>query len=613
MSLQEQKKFISSIHPFENLTLNELDDIVEALDIVYFKEGQTIQEAQSEPKFLYFILKGLIQEKNEDEVIAVYSKNEIFDSASLIKNFSKNSFVTAQESICYTLPRELFMTILSQNQQLENYFFQSISEKLNNNILNEKNKDMANIMIAKVKDAKVHKAVIVDSKTTIFEAAKVIKQEKIPTLLLKDEEGEMYIVTDSDFRQKVILNRMDFDDEVVKIASKGLIYINEDDFLFNAQLQMAKYGLKRVVVNNENGQICGILDQISLSSFFATNTFAVSNQIVKAETLEELKEASLSFIKIIKSLNAKGVKIEFISKLINQLNKKLLDKLYKLLAPSELIGKSSLIVMGSEGRAEQILRTDQDNALIIADDCTISDEKLREFTQNFTETLVDFGFPRCDGNIMVSNPYWCKKQKDFKDLIYQWVNEPTGDHFMNIAIFYDALCVSGDINMVKDLKAYLFKISSNSQSFYSNFAKVINSFDVPLGFFDGFVFNNKDEKHKDEIDIKRGGIFILVQGIRALSLQNKILNTNTIKRINAMTELGFFEKETAKELIMAFNFLTSLKLKSNLEKLDINEKIDNYINPNKLNTMEKDLLKDSFKIVNKLKKQLEFHFKLNYV
>ena len=545
--------------------------------------------------------------------MAVYSKNEIFDSASLIKNFSKNSFVTAQESICYTLPRELFMSILSQNQQLENYFFQSISEKLNNNILHEKNKDMANIMIAKVKDAKVHKAVIVNSKTSIYEAARVIKQEKIPTLLLKDDEGEMYIVTDSDFRQKVILNRMSFDEEVVKIASKGLVYINEDDFLFNAQLQMAKYGLKRVVVKNDEGTIVGILDQISLSSFFATNTFAVSNQIVKAETLEELKEASISFIKIIKSLNAKGVKIEFISKLINQLNKKLLDKLYRLMAPEELLDKSCLIVMGSEGRAEQILRTDQDNALIISDDCTISDEKLKEFTLNFTENLVDFGFPRCEGNIMVSNPYWCRKQSDFKDLIYKWINEPSGDHFMNIAIFYDALCVSGDINMIKELKTYLFKISSNSQSFYSNFAKIINSFDVPLGFFDGFVFNSKDENHKDEIDIKRGGIFILVQGIRALSLQNRIYNTNTIKRINALYELGLFEKETAKELVMAFNFLTSLKLKSNLEKLDLNQKIDNYINPNKLNTMEKDLLKDSFKIVNRLKKHLEFHFKLNYV
>ena len=611
--MQEQKKFISNIHPFNNLNTFELDDLVESLDIVYFKANSIVQAQDSNPEFLYFVLKGLIQEINDDEVLSVYSKGEIFDSVSLIKNHSKNSFVAIEESICYALKKERFMQILSSNQQLENYFFQSISDKLNNNILNEKNKDMANIMIAKVKDAKVHKAVIVDTNKTIFEAAKIIKQEKIPTLLLKDEAGEMYIVTDSDFRQKVILNRMDYDDLVVKIASKGLIYINEDDFLFNAQLQMAKHGLKRVVVKNDYDEIVGILDQISLSSFFATNTFAVSNQIINAETLEELKEASHSFIKIIKSLNAKGVKIEFISKLINQLNKKLLDKLYKILAPKELIGKSCLVVMGSEGRAEQILRTDQDNALIISDDCSISEEKLREFTHLFTETLVDFGFPRCEGNIMVSNPYWCRKQSDFKELIYEWVNNPSGDNFMNIAIFYDALCVSGDIEIIKELKNYLFKISSNSQSFYTNFARVINSFDVPLGFFDGFVFNSKDEKHKDEIDIKRGGIFIIVQGIRSLSIQNRVLNTNTIKRINSLKELKVLDDESAKELIMAFNILNSLKLKASLEKLDKKEKIDNFVNPNRLTIMEKDLLKESFKIVNRLKKRLENHFKLNYV
>lgn len=613
MSILEQKAFISSIHPFNHLTSDQIDDFIDNLDIAYYKANEIVQAQGSSPEFLFFILKGLIQEKQEDEVLSIYSKNEIFDSISLIENYSKNSFVTTEETICYILPRKIFIQILHENQELENYFFQSISEKLNNNISHEKNKDMANIMVAKVKDAKIHKAVIIDTEKTIYEAASIIKKEKVPTVLLKDNNQDMYIVTDSDFRQKVILNRMDFDDKVIKIASKGLIFVYEDDFLFNAQLLMAKHGIKRVVVRNENEEIIGILDQISLSSFFATNTFAVSNQIVKAETVEELKEASLSFIKIIKSLNAKGVKIEFISKLINQLNKKLLDKLYKILAPDELYEKSCLVVMGSEGRGEQILKTDQDNALILADDCTISDEKLKEFTHIFTETLVDFGFPRCPGNIMVSNPYWCRKKSDFKDLIFKWVNEPSGDNFMNIAIFYDAVCVSGDKELITKLKEYLFNVCGNSQQFNSHFAKIITGFDVPLGFFDGFVLNSKDNKHKNEIDIKKGGIFIIVQGIRSLSLENKIFNANTAKRIKKLSEKGVLEEELAKELTMAFNFLTNLRLKSNLDKLDKKEEIDNYINPNNLNTMEKDLLKDSFKIINKLKKKLEFHFKLNYV
>jgi len=613
MSLLEQLTFIKSIHPFEILSKVELENFSQSLDIVYFKKNQILQEQNKEPENLYFIIKGLVQEKTQDEVLSIYSNNEFFDPISLIENFSKHTFVTAQETICYVLPREIFIKTLHNNPHLEKYFFQSISEKLNANINKEKDKELANLMVAKVKDARVHRAVVVPFETSIFDAVTTIKKEKVPTLLLKDDKGEIHIVTDSDFREKVILNRMDFDDSVGKISNSGLRYVNENDFLFNAQLLMTKHGLKRLVVENDKQEIVGIIDQISLSSFFATHTFSVSNEISKAETLEELKKASQSLSKIIRSLNAKGVKIDFISKLINQLNRKVMEKLFKMIAPKSLINYSCLVVMGSEGRGEQVLKTDQDNALIIDDKCEISDEEIKEFTHKYTEALVDFGFPRCEGNIMVSNPYWCRKQQDFKDLIFEWVNKPSGDNFMNLAIFYDAIVAAGNRELLIQLKEYLFSICSNSKSFYMHFAKIIMDFNVPLGFFDGFVFDSSDKEHKNEIDIKKGGIFIIVQGIRALALENKLYRANTLKRIEELHNLGKLDDEFASELTEAFNFLCTIKLKSNLAKLDSGEKIDNYINPENLNTMEKDLLKDSFKIVNKLKKKLEYHYKLNYV
>ncbi len=613
MSILEQTTFIKNIHPFDNLSRPQLEEIAQNLDIVYFKKNEIIQSKGSQPEKLYFIIKGLVQERKEDEVISLYSINELFDAKSVVENYCKNSFITAQETICYALNRDLFIRILHENPFLESYFFQSISQKLNANISNEKNRDLANIMVAKVKDANVHKAVIIPYETTIYEAALRIKKEKVPTLLLQDTQGDIYIVTDSDFRQKVILNRMDYDDIVGKISTKGIISVNENDFLFNAQLLMTKHGIKRVVVTNNDEKIIGIIDQISLSSFFATHTFSVSNKIEKAETIEELKEASHSFIKIVRSLNAKGVKIDFISKLINQLNQKVMNKLFLITAPEVLIGKSCLVVMGSEGRGEQVLKTDQDNALIVADDCEISQEELMAFTHEYTEHLVDFGFPRCEGNIMVSNPYWCRRHKEFKDLIFSWITNKTGDDFMNLAIFYDAVCASGDKELLQSLKEYIFKIGATSQSFFMHFAKIITTFHVPLGFFDGFVFDSDNKEHSHEIDIKKGGIFILVQSIRSLSLEHKILKTNTIRRIKELNKLAVLEDEFTQELIEAFNFLCTIKLKSNLSKLDAGIKIDNYINPDDLNTMEKDLLKDSFKIVNKLKKKLEYHYKLNYV
>jgi len=613
MGLHEQIAFLKEIHPFENLTKSQIDQFVDNMDIIYFKKNITIQEKGKQPSFLYFIIKGVVQEKKDDEIISVYSKQEIFDPFSLIENYSKNSFVTLQETICYTLPKNIFTKILYENHFLESFFFQSISQKLNSAIIDNKNKELSNLMVAKVKDAPIHKAIIVPFETTIFNAVKTIKEENIPTLLLKDINNNIHIVTDSDFRQKVILKRMDFDDIVGKISSKNPIYIDENEFLFNAQLLMTKHKLKRLIVKNKKDEIVGIIDQISLNSFFATQGFSLSNDIDNAKNIEQLKRVSLSFTKIIKSLNAKGVKVDFISKLINRLNRKLLDKLFSLLAPNELINNSSLIVMGSEGRGEQILKTDQDNALILSNNCTISQKKLFDFTQNFTKTLVEFGFPRCEGNIMVSNPYWCQKEDDFKDLIYNWIINPKKDDYINLAIFYDAMVASGDKQILIRLKEYLLRVGSNSKTFYMFFAKVIVDFDIPLGFFDGFVFDSKDKNHKNEIDIKKGGIFIIVQSIRTLSLEHKLIRTNTLKRLSELEKIGVFDKEFASEIKEAFIFLLTLKLNSNLQKLDRNEQMDNYINPNNLNSIQKDLLKESFKIVNKLKKRLEHHYKLNYV
>lgn len=611
MSNSEFTSFLSRIYPFENLPRPLLEEFSKQLEIVHFNKDVIIQKEKQEVQNLYFITQGLVQEKSEDEVLAIYSQNEFFDPISLIENYSKCNFATIEDTTCYMMPRDFFIKILHENIELESYFFQSISQKLNTHISNEKNKELVNIMLAKVKDAKVHRAVIVPFNTSIFDAATIIKKEKIPTLLLRDENNEIFVVTDSDFRQKVILNRMDYDESVSKICTGNLIYINENDFLFNAQLIMSKHNLKRLIVKNDENEIVGIIDQISLSAYFSMHTFSVSNEIEEAQSLEELKKASLSLIEIIKSLSSKGVKVGFISKLINQLNRKIIHKILKLTAPKELMDNYCFLVMGSEGRGEQILRTDQDNALIINDNCDISNETMDNYTKKFTEILIDFGFPRCDGNIMVSNPYWCRKTSDFKKLIKSWITNKTGDDFMNLAIFYDALSASGDLKLLKELKEYTFKLSSDSQSFYTNFAKIIMSFNVPLGFFDGFVYD-KDKNHKNEIDIKKGAIFILVQSIRSLSLEHKIFRTNTLKRIEELNKLGVLEDELSSELIEAFNFLSTLKLKTNLQKLDSKREIDNFINPNDLNSMDKDLLKDSFKIVNKIKKKLENRYRLNY-
>lgn len=607
MSISEQKRFVGAITPFNRLDDKSLEKLCQSLDISYFKKDETILKSGENPEYLYFMIKGVVQEIQQEEIISVFVHHQYFDPISLIEKNIKHDFVVIEEVICYTLPREIFLSIMYQNEALESFFFQSISKKLNSSMAHEQSKELVNFMIAKVKDAYLQKPLILDENITIFDAVSTLKDHGGSCLLVQGKD-ELGIVTDTDFKEKIVLNRMSFDEPISKLATFGIKTVDANEFLFNAQIKMNKYGIKRLITT-ENEEIIGVLDLISLTSFFSSHTYSIIMEVDNTTTVEELKAASEKFVNVIRTLYAKGVKVRYISKVISQLNDKLFAKLYELLAPEELKKHSALIIMGSEGRGEQILRTDQDNALIISDDCTVSKYEVEEFANNFTEHLVDMGYPRCDGNIMISNPFWRKTTKEFEKTLCNWIASTREEDLINLAIFYDALCVAGDKYLLVRLKEHLSKTASNSKVFFTFFAKPVLNFNTPLGMFANFIIDKKE--HKDELDIKKGGIFPIVHGVRALSLEKSINRTNTVHRIKALNNIGVLDKEFAGEIIECFTFLLSLRLKARLEKIDSVQELDNYINPSKLNFLEKDLLKDSFKIVDKFKKFISHHFELD--
>jgi len=304
-------------------------------------------------------------------------------------------------------------------------------------------------------------------------------------------------------------------------------------------------------------------------------------------------------------LHAKGTKVDYIAKLISEINEKIYEKLYAMIVPQELCQKACLIVMGSEGRKEQMLKTDQDNALIIDDKMDAS--VYAPYMKRFTEVLIDFGFPPCEGNIMVSNPYWCKPMREYHVEITRWCDMSSMEDVMNLAIFFDALCVAGDAKMLASLKASLFEKTRGQDVFMANFAKAAVAFETPIGMFTNLIANN------NKIDVKKGGIFPIVQGVRSLALQYGIEETDTVGRIKTLVYKGIIDEDFAGALGEAFDTLLNLRLKDRLARSASGTAFDNLIDITALNQLELELLKDSFKIVNKFKKFLSHHFKLSMV
>ncbi|MDD3009042.1 MAG: putative nucleotidyltransferase substrate binding domain-containing protein [Arcobacter sp.] len=605
MSIQDQESFLSNIHPFQVLTPGQMSLCIQHMDIAYYPKDTVLISPEKIPNHFFIIIKGSVYEYSADNVVVMdYESEDSFDSNSLIYGKCSNTFRVNEELICYEIEKNTFLTLIEKNQQFKDYFLKDLVNKIQSLKDKEYTSQLSSFMIAKVEDTLIHEACIVEENTKLIDAIQKSMEYKTSTIIIKKSSGEYGIITDSLLKVKVLLEGRDLDIPVESIAIFPLLTVNNDDYLFEALTILIKRNIKRIGVTNSKGEMIGILEQIDVLSHFANHSYVVDSKIKKAKNVEDLKSASKDLINIIKSLHAKGVKVNHISNLIGQLNTKVYQKLYNLVLPKELRNDACLIVMGSEGRNEQIIKTDQDNALVVRDDVDV--EQYRPYMQEITKHLIDFGYPPCEGNIMVSNPFWCKNVKEYKAETVRWIEAPDMQNYMDLAIFFDSFAVAGDKELLINLKDNLFNKLHDKDVFMAYFARATLAFDTPTT-----ISNFMTKTHF--IDIKKAAVFPIVQGIRSLALRERIRETTTVKRIKILEEKKILEKDKAAELLEAFDVVNTLRLKSQLEDIQAGKKINNEIDTHSLGKIERDLLKDSFKIVIEFKKFINYVFKIDKI
>jgi CBS domain-containing protein len=262
--------------------------------------------------------------------------------------------------------------------------------------------------------------------------------------------------------------------------------------------------------------------------------------------------------------------------------------------------------MGSEGRGEQLARTDQDNALIVADGAGIDDATLHDVCTRFTETLIGFGYPRCPGNMMVSNPQWARREALFRADIDAWLARPSGEGFLNLAALTDASAVAGDPALLERLRRHLFNSIGNAGGFLSHFARPVLQFDTPTGFFHQILLGRGGD-----IDLKKGGLFPIVHGVRALALERHIEAVNSFDRIDALVTAGALEPDVGEDLAEALQYLMELRLSARLAGDSGDTAGENVVRARDLSRLQQDGLRDSLLIAKRFKERLSYHFRLD--
>lgn len=603
MSKQDQRKLIESIHPFGLLSKESMDALMQKIDIAYYPSKTLLISPSISSIAFYIIIKGSVTEYIDDEVHDVYGAGDSFDADALIYENTKAKFIVDEDLICYEIKKEDFLDLM-QDKKVQGYFLQDFISRHQQLKEYEQQSELSPFLISRVSDIFLHPACVVDGSLSILQALQKLQEIRAKVIIVKEEDGYS-IVTDTNLRERVLMGENNTSRTIASIATKNLITIDKEDFLFNALLLMTHNGIKRVVVV-EHEQIVGVLEQIDLLSYFASHSHLVAVQIDKAQTLEDLKALEQDFRNLIITLRSKGVKVRYITKLIATLNFKIYRKVFEMCVDAQLQEQCALIVMGSEGREDQTLRSDQDNALIIKGGSDVS--LFKEPMMRLNSYLLELGFPKCSGNVMVSNEYWRRDVASYKELIEKWTYDMSEESVQNLSIFLDAKCVAGDCELLSELTEYLHSRFHARDDVLAHIAKAVLNFETPLSLFSGFVL---EKEHNNRLDLKKGGIFALVHGVRTLSLQYEIKVTNTTERIKELNNLGVIDKTFATELIESFDTLSSIRLKAMLEAKTMEEA--NFINPRTLEKNQRDLLKDSFKIINKFKKFMTFHFHLGMV
>ncbi len=603
-------KFNMQSPPFDRLTSQQQARLRSSLDVAYYRTRDVILSSGQINSYLHILIKGAVEERSKDqsEVFAHYANDDMFDVRSLFEENVRHQYVALEDTLSYLLPKETFLELYHENGQFAAYFDNNLSKRQALIEAAQQQQNLAEFILTKVDKSIYHPPMILAPETPINEVTRTLKENGLDAALVKlnsddarlvkwPSEHPYAIVTRTNMLHSVMLDGCTVDTPVGEIASFPVYHVDEGDFLFNAMITMTRHRMKRLMVCDGN-QAIGMLDMTQILSAFSTHSHVLTLSIARSSSVEELALASNRQRQLVESLVRNGIHTRFIMELISAVNEQIIEKAFELVIPPAVHDHCCLLVLGSEGRREQVLKTDQDNALIIKDDVEWSERE--QVMQSFTHTLQLLGYPLCPGKVMVNNPKWVNTQTEWINTLDNWIAKAQSQQIMDLAIFSDAQAVAGNRSLLTPVAEHLRESMKGRMLILSDFTRPALQFSVPLTLF-GNVKNDKDG-----LDIKRGGIFPIVHGIRTLSLEYAIKENNTFARIEALRNQRILEPETADNLNEALKLFFKLRLNQQLNQQDVLNNID----IKRLDRTERDLLRHSLHVVKKFKQFLGFHYQV---
>jgi len=608
------RNHMASYPPFDEMEEEVLDRVVASVEVEYFRAGTPILELGDWNTWLYYIRSGAVEiYRRSGELYDRAGEGEIFGHFGLLMNKKVRFPVKAiEDTLIYRIPDEIFQFLFENDDNFADYVEVEDRNRLRTALSRREKSN--ELMTSRVTRLIVRAPVSAPCTVRLQEAARIMTDQGVSALLLMDEEGEKPllkgIITDRDLRTRAVTEALPSETPISDIMSEDLITIRASAFIFEAMLTMLHNNVHHLPVM-DGDEVRGVIALSDIVKYESQSSLYLVSNIHRQQSLKGLKRISKEVPDTFVRMVNEDANSQMIGSAMAGIGRSFTQRLLEL--GEEQLGPPPVpycfMALGSMARDEQLVVTDQDNAMIL-DDRFVPEEHDAYFlalAKFVSDGLAQCGYSYCTGDIMATNPKWRQPLRVWKHYFTDWIENPKAEALLNSNIFFDLDGIYGETGFAEQLKTLVAEKASHSQRFLTLLARNALNRTPPIGFFRNFVLE-EDGQHRKTFNLKRRGTAPLSDLIRVHALACGSRAQNTFERLKAIGRTRLILDDDLGNLRDALEFIAIVRIRHQALAIEDGREPDNNVRPEDLSPFERSHLKDAFQVVSNAQKFLRFRY-----
>lgn len=616
--VQNLRQQLMRVLPFSKMAEQDVDYFLRhSIECYFAPEELILSPADGVPRVLYLIRQGTVSGRRLipgfEETGFELGPGDLFSvSACYAGRPVTSKYVTIEDCFCLALPLERMHELAKHSKPFSDFLNNRILKLLEESRTALRNSFASQALTEQslespLGDLVLKKPISVLPDTPLRVALQLVHDKKVGSVLVVDEGRAIVgILTRYDVLSRVTLAQVSLDTPISKVMSRDVKTLSVEDTAETAGLAMSRHHVRHLPVLRGK-ELVGIISERDLFSLQRLSLNNISSAIRSADDVTNLKECANNIRKFARNLLGQGVQARQLTALISHLNDVLTAQLISIFSKKHDLSmeRFAWISLGSEGRSEQTIATDQDNALIFMDSEVSHKARYLAFAKDVNHALDVCGYPLCKGNIMASNPQLCISQQEWLQRFARWIEQGNPEDLLNASIFFDFRALAGNEVLLDPLRAYVVKQAEATPRFIKLLVENSLKWKVPFNWFGSL--ETKELDGKKIIDIKLQGTAIVVDCARIYSLANGIAAVNTRERLAAIGRALKLNEAESIAWIAAFEYLQTLRLAAQIDAHVIGGN-PNAVDIEQLNSVDKTILRESLSKVRSLQQRLELDY-----